>query len=217
MTMRVAIIVSLFCAQAHAQTDMTQGELLSETPIWPIPQEMTIEEYTDANRRLSVGLLLMSVPLPGSLHFYAGERRAGWKHVGAAALGLTSIVAGAALIDEKDSWEKSDFETTDIVGQSGKVTRYEKVPVGEENGAMVYRYDKLGRKEEGGGGALIVLGAGLLVGQFIHDLVGGIKTIERKRDAVRFKYGKRMGLSLDIQPNIDVTRGQLGAQLSLRF
>ena len=106
------------------------------------------EEYTDANRRLSVGLLLMSVPLPGSLHFYAGERRAGWKHVGAAALpGLSSIIAGAALIDEKDSWEKSDFETADIVGQSGKVTRYEKVPVGEENGAMVYRYNKLGRKE----------------------------------------------------------------------
>ena len=113
--------------------------------------------------------------------------------------GLSSIIAGAALIDEKDSWEKSDFETADIVGQSGKVTRYEKVPVGEENGAMVYRYNKLGRKEEGGGGALIALGAGLLVGQFIHDLVGGIKTIERKRDAVRFKYGKRMGLSLGVR------------------
>ena len=217
MTMRIAIIVSLLCAHAQAQTNVTQGELLSETPIWPIPQEMTLEEYTDANRRLNVGLLLMSVPLPGSLHFYAGERRAGWKHVGAAALGLTSIIAGAALIDEKDSWKRSKFETTDIVGQSGKVTRYKKVPIGEENGAIIYRYDKLERKEEGGGGALIVLGAGLLVGQFIHDLIGGIKTIERKRDAVRFKYGKRMGLSLNIQPNINVTRGQLGAHLSLRF
>ena len=92
-----------------------------------------------------------------------------------------------------------------------------KCPSAKRTARWSIGHNKLGRKEEGGGGALIALGAGLLVGQFIHDLVGGIKTIERKRDAVRFKYGKRMGLSLGVQPNIDVARGQLGAQLSLRF
>ena len=79
------------------------GDMLNEVPIWPVPAEMTLEEYTDANRRLGVGLMLMSVPLPGALHFYAGESRAGWKHVGAAALGGASIILGAAMLDEKNS------------------------------------------------------------------------------------------------------------------
>ena len=38
------------------------GDILNEVPIWPVPAGMTLEEYTDANRRLGVGMLLMSVP-----------------------------------------------------------------------------------------------------------------------------------------------------------
>ena len=84
--------------------------MLNEVPIWPVPAEMTLEEYTDANRRLSVGLALMSVPLPGALHFYAGEKREGWMHVGAAVLGGASMVLGAAMVDEtNNAWKKSEF------------------------------------------------------------------------------------------------------------
>ena len=83
------------------------GDMLNEVPIWPVPAAMTLEEYRDANRRLGVGMALMSVPFPGALHFYAGERRAGWKHVCAAGLGVASIIVGAALTDEKDNqWKK---------------------------------------------------------------------------------------------------------------
>ena len=94
------------------------GDMLNEVPIWPVPAEMTIEEYKDANRRLSVGMTLMSLPFPGALHFYAGESKAGWKHVYAAGLGVTSIIVGAALVDEKDNqWEKTDLEPVLFTGE----------------------------------------------------------------------------------------------------
>ena len=197
----------------------TGGDMLNEVPIWPVPAEMTLEEYTDANRRLGVGLMLMSVPFPGALHFYAGEGKAGWKHVYAAGIGVASIIAGAAMMDEKDNaWEKTDFEIIDITGASGKVERYEKIPVEEEDGAVNYRLKELRRKNTGEGGvAFIVLGAGLIVGQLVHDWIGGIKTIERKRDAVRYKYGQSAGYKVSMSPTMNIERGSVGAQLSLRF
>ena len=219
-----ALITALYCtftlltltesaAQGHSA-----GEVLNEVPIWPVPAEMTLEEYRDANRRLGVGLILMSVPIPGALHFYADERREGWMHVGAAVLGGASIILGAAMMDEKDNkWEKTDLQTVDVTGDNGTIERYEKIPIAEEGGVFTYRLKKLDRKMEGSGGAVIVLGAGLLIGQLLHDWIDGIKTIERKRDAVRFKYGKSAGYKVSLNPNVDVARRRVGAQLSLNF
>ena len=181
---------------------------------------MTLEEYRDANRRLNVGLVLMSVPIPGALHFYADDGREGWMHVGAAALGLTSIVLGASLIDEKDNaWDRSDFDTIDVVGKGGNVERYEKIPIEEEGGVLTHRLRQLDhkREKEGAGAAFIVLGAGLVVGQLLHDWIDGIKTIERKRDTVRFKYGKTAGYKLSLNPDLNLQSRSIGAQFALRF
>ena len=195
------------------------GEMLNEVPIWPVPAEMTLEEYTDANRRLSVGFALMAVPIPGSLHFYANERREGWTHMGAAALGVASVILGASMIDEKDAWKSSDFEVIDITGQSGEVRRYAKVPREEEAGATTYRLRKVEQRTKGGGGGslFIVAGAGLFVGQLLHGWIDGIRTIERKRDAVRYKYGKSAGFGLSLKPEADIQRGRFGAALSMSF
>ena len=191
--------------------------MLNEVPLWPVPAQMTLEEYTDANRRLGVGFVLMSIPIPGTLHFYAGESREGWMHVGAAALGAASIVLGAAMMDEKDTWQSSDYEVVDIVGESGETQRYKKVPIEEEDGVFTYRLRKVDHKAEGGGGVFLVAGAGLIVGQLLHDWIDGIVTIERKRDAVRYRYGKSAGYGFSLRPNADVQRGRLGAELSLGF
>ena len=52
------------------------GDLLNEVPIWPVPAEMTLEEYTDANRRLSVGMMSRNI-VAGSA--YGDEvRRTPW-------------------------------------------------------------------------------------------------------------------------------------------
>ena len=220
----IGIFAAFYCAfmlfpiEESAAQGNGGGDVLNEVPIWPVPAEMTLEEYTDANRRLGVGLVLMSIPLPGTLHFYAGEKREAWMHVGAAVLGGASIVLGAAMMDEKkNAWKKTDFEIVDVTGESGKVERYKKIPIEEEGGVFTYRLKKLDRKTEGGGAPFIVLGAGLIVGQILHDWIDGIKTIERKRDAVRYKYGKSAGYKFSVNPNVDIERGSLGAKLSLRF
>ena len=205
-------------AAAQGREGSIGGDVLNEVPIWPVPLDMTLEEYRDANRRLNVGLLLMSVPLPGALHFYAGENREGWMHVGAAVLGGVSLIAGAAMIEDKEkAWEKTDFETVDLTGSRGKVKRYKKIPVEDEGGVMTYRLEEIDRKQTGGGGPLVLVGAGLLFGQMLHDWIDGIKTIERKRDAVRFKYGKMRAYSMRLNPEMDMKNGSVGAQLSLRF
>ena len=212
------LAMGLFTAEP-AKAQGAGGDMLNEVPIWPVPAEMTLEEYTDANRRLGVGRLLMSVPLPGTLHFYAGESRAGWKHVGAAALGVVSIIAGAAIVDEKENeWEKTELEIIDVRGTNGTVERYEKIPIEEENGVFTYRLKQLDRKPKGGvGGAFIITGLGLIVGQVLHDWIQGTKTIQRKRDAVRYKYGLPSGYKFSIGPNTDPQRRRLGVQLAMRF
>lgn len=199
----------------YAQT--SGGDVLNETPFYVVPADMTFEEYEDANRRLSVGLLLMSIPFPGSLHFYANERREAWWHVGVAAVGILSIAVGAGLSDEKETWPESDFETIDITSQDGiTVRRYEKVPFEELSGDVNYEL-RLLRHDRDGGEFLIVLGAGLLIGQLIHDWYDGIRTIEKKRNRVRFNYGKKSNLGLNLIPQIDPANGLLGAKLSLEF
>ncbi len=193
------------------------GDRLNETPFYVIPADMTFEEYEDANRRLNVGLLLMSVPFPGSLHFYANERREAWWHVGIAAAGLVSFAAGIGLSDEKDTWPDSEFQTIDITGDDGTVRRYKKVPSEEESGSVNYELRLLRHDRDGGGTFLIILGAGLFLGQLVHDWYDGIRTIERKRNSVRFKYGKSSDFGLNLLPQIDPNNRYLGAKLSFEF
>ena len=210
----ILIFLNLIPEFLYAQTG--GGDVLNETPFYVVPADMTFEEYEDANRRLSVGLLLMSIPFPGSLHFYANERREAWLHVGVAAVGLLSIAIGAGSSKEKDTWPESDYEIKDITGEDGTVRRYEKVPFEENFGNVNYEL-RLLRHERDGGTFLIILGAGLLAGQLIQDWYDGIRTIEKKRNRVRFNYGKKSNLGLNLLPQIDPANGLLGAKLSLEF
>ena len=210
----ILIFLNLIPEFLYAQTG--GGDVLNETPFYVVPADMTFEEYEDANRRLSVGLLLMSIPFPGSLHFYANERREAWWHVGIATAGVLSIIAGAGASDGKETWPESDYEIRDITGEDGTVRRYEKVPFEENFGNVNYEL-RLLRHEREGGTFLIVLGAGLLIGQLIHDWYDGIRTIEKKRNRVRFKYSQKSNLGLNLLPQIDPANGLFGAKLSLEF
>ena len=225
-SMRILLLmISLgFSVQVNAQelsdfsSDILGSEPLNEVPLWHVPAEMTLEEYEDANRRLSVGLMLMAIPVPGALQFYANEPRSGWKHVGTFALGLTSILIGAANIEQEDAWDKSDYEVVDIVGESGKVKRYEKIPINLKGEIYDYNLRELERADrEGGGGLFVLLGIGMVAGSYLNSWIDGIKTIERKRNAVRYRYGKKLDFSFQIQPTIDMQKEKFGGQLCLRF
>ena len=72
-------IVGLALALVLPSSALSQGtgDVLNEAPLIPIPQDMTYEEYQDMNRRISTGLMRSAIPVPGMMHFYAGEPTTG--------------------------------------------------------------------------------------------------------------------------------------------
>ena len=68
----IIIYFFLFCV-VFTQNNQ-QAEIMSETPLHPIPEEMTYEEYQDMNRRINIGVGLAFIPIPGIVHRYAGEK-----------------------------------------------------------------------------------------------------------------------------------------------
>lgn len=177
----------------------TAGDMLNEAPLTPIPQEMTYEEYQDMNRRISTGLMRSAIPLPGMMHFYAGEPTTGKWLLATGLAGVASIIAGAAI------WEDGDFAETDFdvltinAGGGDKERRYEKIPISLEGETPTYRLREL-RRDGGAGGALVALGVVAVAGSMIYDFLHGIQVIESKRDRVRFKYGKRLKLQAGARP-----------------
>ena len=67
------VVIGLLNGQSS--NSVTNVDPLSETPLFPIPSEMTFDEYQDMNRRISMGLLLSAIPMPGTIHNYAGESK----------------------------------------------------------------------------------------------------------------------------------------------
>ena len=192
-------------------------ETLSETPLYPIPTEMTFEEYQDMNRRMSQAVLLSTIPVPGITHYYAGEKKKARQLFYIGLGGLAGIIIGGSMM-EKPQWP----DTTGI-GDNYEVynseteheTWYRKIPVSIEGGVTNYKLEKIEKEPNGSGGGLIALGILVIVGDFIYDRVWGFEKIEQKRDQVRFKYGQKMKLSF--KPLIDPLAGKAGVALTLNF
>jgi hypothetical protein len=152
------------------------------------------------NRRLTIGLALTSIPIPGIVHSYAGEKKKARRlfMIGAGGLGL--MIAGGAMMEEKD-WADTPYDVMVLnVGEDNE-KRYEKIPVNQVGDEIGYKLIPLGKESDGSGGGLIVLGAIVLVGDILYDWLYGWKMIVNKRDAVRYKYGQQ--ISLSVQPTID--------------
>ena len=214
----ICLTILLTCLFLNVSNTLAQGDLLNETPLHAIPEEMTFEEYQDANRRMLSGILVSSlVPVPGMMHFYAGEKKTRYRLLAVSGIGVLSILGGlASMTEEGDGWLDTDYETVDIGTE-----RYEKIPVliyeenGEENTG--YSLRKLPKEHEGGalGVSLMILGGGAIIACHLYDWIHGIHTIETKRDRVRFKYGKQLSFSMD--PMIDLDRQFAGVSLGVRF
>ena len=177
---------------AAAQDDLT------EVPLVPLPEGMTWEEYRDMNRRLSVGLALSAIPVPGMMHFYAGEPRTGKRLLVTSLLGAASVVAGAALLGDGD-FPESDFEVLVLnPGDQDRERRYEKIPVEIDGTTTQYRLREQEREPGLLPGALILVGGLTLAVDYLYDFVHGIQVMEEKRDRVRFKYGKALRMELGV-------------------
>jgi len=191
------------------------GDILNEAPLTPVPMEMTFEEYQDMNRRLTVGLALAAIPIPGMIHFYAGEKKTGLIILGTAAAGLGSILVGAASLDDGD-FPESDFNLLILnPGDKEKERQYEKIPLKVTGMDTTYKLREIFKEQKGGSGALIILGAALILGDIAYDFIHGIRTIENKRDRVRYKYGQQLGFTYS--PTIDLNNDTVGFRLSYNF
>ena len=211
--MAIIAVSAIFPGAAAGQA--VGGDILNEAPLSPIPTEMTFEEYRDMNRRLSVGLVLAAIPVPGMIHFYAGERRTGWKVLGTAAAGVVSVIAGAVGLEE-DDFPESDFDLFILNPDADTERRYAKIPTELSAGDTTFQLREIFRETKAGQPVLLVAGVGLVVGAILYDYLHGIRTIERKRDAVRYKYGRLMS-GISIEPQIDLSRHWAGLTLSIRL
>ncbi|MBA7692581.1 hypothetical protein ES703_101148 [subsurface metagenome] len=210
----VSILLSAFTAQP-VSAQVQGGDLLNETPLSKIPAEMTFEEYRDMNRRLTIGLALAAIPVPGMIHFYADEKKTGWRILGTAAVGLGSILVGAAIAEEGD-FPESDFDVLILnPGDKDRERQFKKIPIRISSTDTTYQLQEIHREVSGAGIALVALGAAILIGDIAYDLIHGIKIIEEKRDRVRFKYGKL--LSISIKPDIDLGMNSAGFKLSFNL
>ena len=75
--------------------------------------------------------------------------------------------------------------------------------------------NELGKDYKGGGNILIPLGIGMLIYSYFYDSYNGVKIIEQKRHAVRFKYGKQLKFSL--RPQVDLFSHKAAINFSLYF
>ena len=213
----LVIIALNFHLYGQKNIDRDNHEPLSETPLYPIPAEMTFEEYQDMNRRMSLAVAWSSIPVPGLTHYYAGEKKKAKQLFYIGLGGLACIIAGAGSEEEK-IWPDTTGNLRDnyVIHNEGQDNEkwFERIPVNMEGDVVHYDLKEV-RKEPKGGGGLIALGVLVLVGDFVYDRLWGFQKIEEKRDRVRYKYGQQLQFS--IKPKMEPLAGGFGLSLNVQF
>jgi len=211
----ILTILLVFISLSQLDAQIIGGDILNEAPLMAIPEEMTFEEYRDMNRRLTVGLALAAIPIPGMIHFYANEPKTGWLIFGTAAGGALGIAVGALSMDEGD-FPDSDYELLVLNAGKDNEKRYEKIPYEVFGSDTTFRLHEIAREREGAGGLLVLLGVTVLVCDIAYDIIHGVKVIEEKRDRIRFKYGKQVS-DIMIEPSFNLMEQSAGIKLSFAF
>ena len=145
----LVIIALNFHLYGKKNFDRDNHEALSETPLYPIPVEMTFEEYQDMNRRMSLAIAWSAVPVPGVTHHYAGEKKKARQLFYIGLGGLACVIAGAGSMEE-GTWP----DTTDLEGDYEKIAGawYKKVPIGKEGNQTNYKLETVNKESKGSGG-----------------------------------------------------------------
>lgn len=215
--MKNILLVMIFTSVLVSQSNQ-QSEILSETPLHPIPAEMTFEEYQDMNRRMSLGVGLAFIPIPGIVHRYAGEKKIANKLTYISIGGLAALIASMSDNEEKKEWRDSDYEILIMNQGLENETRFEKIPIEmTENDSIRYKLNQVYERVSysGGSPALGAIGLIAIVGSYYYDVFHGLKTIHDKREQVRYKYGKEIKFSL--RPSYDVFASKAKINLDFYF
>jgi len=216
--MKTIISIIFLTSSMFSQIQSFGGDLLNESPLTPVPADMTFDEYRDMNRRMTIGLALWAIPIPGLIHDYANEKKTA-KRIRRVALGSVGLIIAGDFIagnnDDEGDWQDSDYNVH-IEGEGDSELRYEMIPTGMEGSTVTYDLRPLHREQDlGSGGLLIVLGVGVLIADVIYDVYHGVRIIEEKRDAVRYKYGKTLNFSYT--PEMNIQKNYAGFKMSYDF
>ena len=167
------------------------------------------------NRRLSVGILLSAIPIPGMMHDYAGEKEKAKKIRYIAAGCIAAIMLGAVSHEEGD-FPESDFDIHMINADADNERQFEMIPTHVFSDDTTYILKEIFRESKSSPVSILLpIGFIGLVGNYIYDYIHGIKTIELKRDRIRFKYGKMMNFSFT--PSYNYRNNTVGINLTYRF
>ena len=215
--MKKIITILLFTSILFSQSNQ-QSEILSETPLYPLPENMTFEEYQDMNRRMSIGVGLAFIPIPGIVHRYAGEKELSKKLSYVSIGGLISLIGSMSGNEKKEEWSDSDYEILIMNQGLESETRFEKIPIEIIGGDSIrYRLNQVYEKVtySGGSPALAAIGFIAIFGSYYYDVFHGLKVIHDKREAVRYKYGKQLKFSF--RPSYDVYASKAKLNLDINF
>ena len=210
----IIIYFVLFCV-AFTQNNQ-QAEIMSETPLHPIPEEMTYEEYQDMNRRINIGVGLAFIPIPGIVHRYAGEKSTAKKLSYITIGGLLAFAAASG--SEEKKWSDSDYELFIMNEGLDNEIRYEKIPVEiTGNDSVTYKLNQVYKRVShvGGNPLLGFIGIAAVFGSYYYDVFHGLKMIHDKREAVRFKYGKKLQYS--VRPSFNPFASKAKLNLDIYF
>ena len=215
--MKKYLLVVLFIANLFSQSNQ-RGEILSETPLYPLPNNMTFEEYQDMNRRMSIGVGLAFIPIPGIVHRYAGEKELAKRLSYVSIGGFISLIGSLSGNEEKEEWGDSDYEILIINQGLENETRFEKIPIeiiGDDS--IKYKLNQVYKKVThfGGSPVLGAIGIMAIIGSYYYDVFNGLKLIHDKREEVRFKYGKQLKFSL--RPSYDYYANEAKINFDLSF
>ena len=213
------ILSFLFNIAGAQNNNLNFADPLSETPLHPIPKEMSFEEYQDMNRRMSQALLWSSIPIPGITHYYAGDVKKAKKLFYIGLGGFVCITVGALFLEDAEWPENKDNYFIQNMGQENE-RWFEKIPTSvhiSESGEELIHYNlkEIQKESAGGGGFLVLTGIAIILGDLVYDRIVGLRLIEQKRDKVRFKYGQNLNLSL--HPRISPIKNGIGLSLKFNF
>ena len=218
--MKEILIYALLVNQlliAQNSSNSINADPLSETPLHPIPPEMTFDEYQDMNRRLSQAFLWSSVPIPGITHYYAGEKKMA-KRLFYIGLGGVACVIGGSLSMGDPTWPDYN-ENIHIIHDQGTENerRYERVPVSMEGDIVHYELREIHKQHTGDGGKLIALGIVVIISDFIYDRLKGLQLVEEKRNRVRYKFGQQLQFTYKPTLYFSSEQNEFGMKLNFDF
>ena len=217
--LNLSILSFLFNIAAAQYNNLNIADPLTETPLYPIPKEMSFEEYQDMNRRMSQALLWSSIPIPGITHYYAGDIKKAKKLFYIGLGGFVCITVGALSLENAEWPENKDNYFIQNMGQENE-RWFEKIPTSvhiSESGEELIHYNlkEIQKESAGRGGFLMLSGIAIILGDLVYDRIVGLRLIEQKRDKVRFKYGQNLDFSF--HPRISPMKNGIGLNLKFNF